>query len=252
MNAVLQPRMTLQPCLDRGNAQVEHELGGGEISAMSGRRRTHGHVASNLSRHVAETLDGSPCQVVAPDMKVRIGDDNILCPDVFVTCDQRDLSADQVFRSPTRIIDLLSPSTRSHDRRRKFALCRRLDSVQEDIRVDPETHRFEAFRRTPHNEWVLHDMSDGQHLHAASVGCQVALADVFHGVEPPAAERGGADGATSGATSAAASGATSDATSGAASRAASPAATGAATGATSSAAFSPVTGAPPGASPVSA
>ncbi len=185
MNAVLQPRMTLQAYLDWENAQVEkHELVGGEIFAMNGGRRTHGRVLGNLVRHLGNLLDGTPCQVFADSMKVQVGEDNILYPDVFVTCDKGDLSTDQIFQSPTPIIEVLSPSTQSYDRSKKFALYRRLDSLQEYILVDPESHRIEAFRRTPQNEWVLRDMSDGATMDAASIGCQVALADVFQGVEP--------------------------------------------------------------------
>ena len=188
MSAVLQPRMTLQAYLDWENAQIEkHEFVLGEIFAMTGGRRTHGRVMLNLARHIATHLDGTPCQVFADSMKVQIGDDTICYPDVFVTCNAADLGTEQIFRHPKLIIEVLSPSTQAYDRSAKFALYRRIAALQEYILVDPETRRVEAFRRGGDNRWVLDDMSDAATLQATSIGCTVAMADVFAGIEPAAA-----------------------------------------------------------------
>ena len=187
MNAVLKPRMTLQAYLIWENAQVErHEFHDGEIFAMTGARRIHGRVVSNLSRRLSEALDGSPCQVFSEGMKVQVGDDTILYPDVFVTCDRGDLATEQIFRAPMLVVEVLSPSTQSYDRSRKFAFYRRIPALQEYLLVDPDTRRVEAFRRNADDQWVLHDMSDGDVLEAASVGARITLSDVFDGIDPPA------------------------------------------------------------------
>ena len=89
-----------------------------------------------------------------------------------------------IFRSPTLVIEVLSPSTQAYDRSQKFALYRRLDSLQEYILVDPETRRIDGFRRGADGLWVLHDMSQDDVMDCASVGCKVALADIFQGLEP--------------------------------------------------------------------
>jgi Uma2 family endonuclease len=187
MSAVLQPRLTLQAFLDWENAQPEkHEFHRGEIFAMTGGRRTHGRVLTNLVRFLGNHLDGSGCQVFADSMKVQIADDTILYPDVFVTCDKADLSTEQIFRAPKLVIEVLSPSTQAYDRSKKFALYRRLESLLEYILVDPDTRRIEAFRRTAQGQWLLQDMSDDDAMEATSIGCRVAMSDVFAGAEPPA------------------------------------------------------------------
>jgi len=141
---------------------------------------------SNLSRRLSEALDGSPCQVFSEGMKVQVGDDTILYPDVFVTCDRADLATEQIFRAPMLVVEVLSPSTQSYDRSRKFAFYRRIPALQEYLLVDPDTRRVEAFRRNADDQWVLHDMSDGDVLEAASVGARITLSDVFDGIDPPA------------------------------------------------------------------
>ncbi len=186
MSAVLKPAMTLQEYLDWENAQPgKNEFHRGEIFAMTGGRRTHGRVLSNLVRLLGNHLDGSACQVFADSMKVQVADDTVLYPDVFVTCDKADLATDQIFRAPKLVIEVLSPSTQAYDRSKKFASYRRLESLQEYILVDPDTRRVEGFRRGADGLWVLHDMSDGDTLEAASLGLRVPLAEVFAGIEPP-------------------------------------------------------------------
>lgn len=189
MNALPQPGISLEAYLEWENAQVEkHEFHRGEVFAMVGGRRVHGRVVGNIGRELGVQLKGSPCQVFSETMKIQIGEDTVLYPDVFVTCDRADLATDLIFRSPTLVVEVLSPSTQSYDRSRKFALYRRIPSLREYILVDPDTRRVEGFRRDEKGQWVLHDMSDGSALEAASIGASVSLVDVFDGVDPPPAE----------------------------------------------------------------
>lgn len=184
---LLAQKLSLDDFLAWENQQAErHEFHLGEVFAMVGGRRTHGRVVSNLNRRLAEQLDGSPCQVFAESMKIQIAKDTLLYPDLFVTCDKADLATEMIFRSPTLVIEVLSPSTQAYDRSQKFALYRRLDSLQEYILVDPETRRIDGFRRGGDGLWVLHDMSQDDVMDCASVGCKVALDDIFQGLEPEA------------------------------------------------------------------
>ena len=188
MNAMTQPKLTLEAFLAWEDAQAEkHEFHRGEVFAMVGARRTHGCVVGNLVRHFGNQLSGSPCRVFHEGMKVQIATDTVLYPDVFVTCDKADLATEMIFRAPTLVLEVLSPSTQAYDRSQKFALYRAIPSLQEYILVDPDTRRIEAFRRGTDNLWVLHDMSEAVVMEAASIGASVALSDVFDGIDPPPA-----------------------------------------------------------------
>ena len=185
--ALVQRKMSLDEFLAWENEQPDrHEYYQGEVFAMVGGRRTHGRVVLNLARRLGERLEGSPCQVFAESMKVQIAADTILYPDVFVTCDKADLATEMIFRSPRLVIEVLSPSTQAYNRSQKFALYRRLASLQEYILVDPDTRRVEGFRRGEDGLWVLHDMSQDEAMECASIGCKVTLAQVFQGMDPEA------------------------------------------------------------------
>jgi Uma2 family endonuclease len=186
MNALTQPKLSLEAYLAWEEGQPErHEFYRGEVFAMVGAKRVHGRVVGNLVREVGISLKGSPCQVFHEGMKVQIGDDTVLYPDVFVTCDKADLVTDRIFTAPTLVVEVLSPGTQAYDRSQKFALYRRIPALQEYILVDPDTRRVEGFRRGADGLWVLHDMSDGDTLEAACLGLRVPLAEVFAGIEPP-------------------------------------------------------------------
>jgi Uma2 family endonuclease len=118
-------------------------------------------------------------------MKLQIADDTILYPDVFITCDRDDLCTDQVFRAPTVVIEVLSPSTQAYDRSKKFAWYRRLASLKEYVLVDPDTRRVESFRLGPGGLWTLHDMSENPAMDLAFPPCTLAMEDLFAGVDPP-------------------------------------------------------------------
>jgi Uma2 family endonuclease len=174
-------RFTLQEFLAWEAEQSDrHEFVQGEVHAMVGARRSHGRVVMNLGRLIGNALVGSPCEVYAETMKVQV-DEAVLYPDLFVTCDARDLRTDQLFVAPTLVIEVLSPSTQAYDRSLKFALYRRIDSLREYLLVDPETRRIEAFRLTP-DGWLLDDMSGSPALALTSLGLRLSTSEVFAGL----------------------------------------------------------------------
>jgi Uma2 family endonuclease len=183
MNALAQPKFSLQEYIAWEAQQAErHEFYRGEVFAMVGAKRVHGRVVNNLAGEFRQALRGTPCQAFHEGMKLQIGEDTVLYPDVFVTCDKADLATEQLFRAPTLVVEVLSPSTQGYDRSQKFALYRRLESLKEYLLVDPDTRRVEAFRRTPENQWVLYDMSEDSTLQVASLGLNVPMAEVFDGL----------------------------------------------------------------------
>ena len=183
--ALVQQKITLDEFLAWEDQQPErHEFYNGEVFAMVGGRRIHERVIGNLAFRLQSQLEGSACQVFAAGMKLQITDNTVLYPDVMVTCDRADLRADLAMRSPTLVIEVLSPSTQAYDRSQKFALYRQLPSLQEYLLIDPETLRVEGFRREPDDRWVLVDMSPDALMDCARVGCAVPMAQVFEGITP--------------------------------------------------------------------
>ena len=178
-------RMDLQAFLDWEDQQEEkHEFHRGEVSAMVGARRVHGIVSLNLATGLMSQLKGAPCRVFVDSMKVQIGSDTILYPDVFVTCDATDLRTERIFTAPTVVVEVLSPSTEQYDRGSKFTFYRSLASLREYLLVDPQTRAVELFRRGEDGLFTLHDLTRRDRVELESIGCTLLADDIFDGVDP--------------------------------------------------------------------
>ncbi len=98
-----------------------HEFVRGEVFAMVGGTRGRHRIIANLVRHLGNHLEDSPCQVFSEAMKVRVGDEAALYPDVVVTCDRQFRADDPVLHEPVVVVEVPSPSTQRYDRSEKFA-----------------------------------------------------------------------------------------------------------------------------------
>ena len=110
--------------LDREEkSPVKSEYVNGEIYTMSGAKRAHNLIASNLVYRARGAAIGrhSGCQVFGSDMKVYVeAHSSFYYPDLSVCCDPSDRH-DRFVARPCFIVEVLSPSTALIDRREKRA-----------------------------------------------------------------------------------------------------------------------------------
>ena len=152
----------------------------GEIFAMVGVRREHALVSLTLGSRLRSHLKGKGCQTFVADMKLFVeAADAYFYPDVMVTCDPRDATADLAIAHPILVIEILSEGTAAFDRGNKFAAYRQLPSLVEYLLVDIEAHRLELYRREA-DRWLL-TVAEGltQPLWLESVGLNLLVAEAF-------------------------------------------------------------------------
>jgi Uma2 family endonuclease len=165
------------------DADTRHQYVDGEIFAMAGASREHVTVSLNVASLLKSRLRGGPCRAFIADMKLRVEAANAFYyPDVFVTCDRRDLAAWDVMHHPTLVVEVLSPSTASFDRGLKFSHYRSLESLQEYLLIDPNARTTELYRRTPQG-WQRQDPEQDA-VHLQSLGVSLALTDLFEDLDP--------------------------------------------------------------------
>ncbi len=170
----------------------KHEYLAGEAYAMTGARRVHVVVAGNLFSALRSQLRNGPCRAYISDMKLRVAAaDASFYPDVMVSCDARDNSADEYLEHPLLIIEVLSESTAAFDRGEKFAAYRKLEDLREYVIVDIDARRVECYRRDDSGHWVLHEFSGAVVCQFASLGLELPLAAVFEDAQPSAEQAGG-------------------------------------------------------------
>jgi Uma2 family endonuclease len=165
---------------------VKHEYVDGEVYAMSGASRRHNLLATNLLRRAANAAaERDGCQVFGSDMRIQIQARNCFYyPDVSACCDPNDRHELYV-TSPCLIIEVLSPSTASIDRREKRASYATLISLREYVIVDQDRMRIELFRRESRGwgGYILNHPDDLVELSCLSL--RLTLSEIYEGVELP-------------------------------------------------------------------
>ena len=100
-------------------SNIRHEYLAGQVFAMAGAGEKHNRISLNIAFHLRAAARGKPCGVFISDMKLRVEpSDAYYYPDVMVTCDPTD-NESLYKRSPCLIVEVLSPTTESIDRREK-------------------------------------------------------------------------------------------------------------------------------------
>ena len=118
---------------------------------MVGSTRAHNLIAGNLFAFLHQHLRGKPCNAFISDMNARVETvDAYYHPDVMVSCESAELKALSI-QEPRLIIEVLSPSTESVDRREKRFAYQSLASFQEYIFVAQDESQVEGCcDRNPH------------------------------------------------------------------------------------------------------
>lgn len=125
---------------------VRAELIDGQIYYMSAPSRIHQEILMFLSKNIANYIDtkNSPCKVYPAPFAVKLFADNdktVLEPDISVICDSNKLTDRGCTGAPNWIIEIISPSTASHDYIRKLNLYAEA-GVEEYWIIDPRNENI--------------------------------------------------------------------------------------------------------------
>jgi len=179
--AKLKPYLSVEEyLLGENDADVRREYIYGEVYAMAGSSDRHNRISFNIAKKIDDKLNfGSDCQVFMTDMKLQADEKTFYYPDIFVACD----NPDSYFRrEPILIVEVLSPSTESIDRREKLKVYRQIQTLQEYIIVAQDKKQVEIHRRT-NGEWIKEILTDETDvLEMKSVDVNLALAEIYRGV----------------------------------------------------------------------
>lgn len=172
---------------ERAGRDVKHEYVNGEVFAMTGASFNHNLIVLNLGSELRARLKGRPCHVLPNDMRVRIEAANAAkYPDLTALCEPPRFRDDRqdVLLNPVLIVEVLSASTEAYDRGGKFAIYRRLPSLEEYVLVSQDQPLVEAFSRQPDGRWVLSETEglDAEVVFAA-LGCRVAMWEIYDKVD---------------------------------------------------------------------
>jgi Uma2 family endonuclease len=148
---------------------IRHEYVCGRIVAMTGTTQRHNVIANNINAVLRNHLKGGPCRVFTIDLKVHVLAANCFYyPDVVVACGKH--ADESIFiAEPSLIVEVLSPSTASVDRREKFIAYRQIPSLREYLIVGTKRKQIELHRRNDTGSWDVLQFVNDDKLELTSV-----------------------------------------------------------------------------------
>lgn len=170
-------------------AEYKNEYVDGAIFAMVGASRKHNLITTNITRELSQQLKTKPCEVYSSNMRIRIPNANIYTyTDVTVACGEpkfEDAEMDTLL-NPDLIVEVLSKSTASYDRRQKFAFYRTIESLTDYVLVAQETLHVEQYAKQADGRWLLSDFrAPGDVVSLDSLRCSLPLREIYDKVSMP-------------------------------------------------------------------
>jgi Uma2 family endonuclease len=165
-------------------AEILHGIATGEIEDMAGGSPEHAAITANVGIALGVQLRGKRCRSFSSDLMVRLNETGLFCyPDLTIACPPFRFEND-VLLNPVVIVEVLSSSTASYDRGDKRAHFQRLASFQEYVLVEQDIRCIEVLSRQNDGSWTLRTATaPGQAVELASIGCRLAIDEVYDGVE---------------------------------------------------------------------
>jgi Uma2 family endonuclease len=171
------------------DASQRAELINGQVYLMASPSPSHQTICFELGRQLGNFLEGKKCRAYPAPFDVRLfekeGDqpedvDTVVQPDLTVVCDQSKLDQHGCKGAPELVIEVLSPSSRRHDRLEKLHLYQKA-GVPEYWIVDPDNRSVQVLLLDSDGSLKLHEdygPTDVAKVNALE-GCFIELCKVF-------------------------------------------------------------------------
>ena len=184
MSAIPKTKLTPEEYLEfERKAETKHEYFNGEIFAMSGAKRNHNKIVGNLSGLIWQHLKGKDCEFYPADMRVFVPETGLYTyPDLVVVCGEPEFKDDvfDTLLNPVLLVEVLSETTESYDRGKKFQHYRSIESLREYVLVAQDEARIEKYVKTGDGFWLLSEaVGLDAEIEFAAIECRIALREVY-------------------------------------------------------------------------
>jgi len=179
--------MTAQEYLERERlAETKSEFYGGEMFAMDRSNFRHVIIVTNLLGELGMKLKRRPYVVCASNLRLAVCTNSFYTyPDLMVIPDKPVLNDEHrdTVTNPIILAEVLSASTESYDRGRKFESYRAIPSLREYLTVSQDKIHVEIHTRQADDTWLLRDVRDSGPVKLQSIGVELQLSDIYEKVE---------------------------------------------------------------------
>jgi len=164
---------------------TKHEFLDGEIYAMAGGSEEHSALAAQVLRLLGNAIGSRPCRVHTSDLRIYVEAAGLATfPDGSVICgplDQHAPSPQATATNPSVLLEVTSDSSEEYDTGAKLEYYRTIPSLTEYVIVSHRERRVVVHGRTADGTWISRVAIEGGRVHLPSLGCELAVDEVYRG-----------------------------------------------------------------------
>jgi len=171
-------------------SDARFEYWDGDIVCMSGGSRQHGMISGNVHFALALGMRGGTCRPFTADTAIWTPKlPPYRYPDASAACGElqyKHVKGLDALVNPVLIVEGLSPSTRAHDEREKFAAYQAIPTFREYLLVAQDKQHVTHYTRQADGVWTRRDVtSSDASLELEAVGCALKMRDIYEGLTFP-------------------------------------------------------------------
>ncbi len=167
-------------------AEFKSEFYAGEMFMMAGAKANHVRIVVNLSGELRMVFKKKPCQVFSTDMRVLTTKSGLYTyPDLVVVCETAKFldEKNDTLLNPNLIIEVLSDSTESYDRGKKFQMYREIETLEEYVLVSTNEKKIEVFKKVNQKQWLLSEYKMDESVLFESIESSFSMEEIYEKVE---------------------------------------------------------------------
>ncbi|MGC4045679.1 MAG: Uma2 family endonuclease [Armatimonas sp.] len=167
------------------DANERSEYLDGEIIAMAGSSIEHSRLVTDTTIFLGTLLRSQECGVYSTDLRLRIERRAIFYPDISVVCGDESVDADDCLHNPIVLIEVLSSSTETYDRTKKWILYQQIPSLRAYVLLSQTQLLIEVFERADDNsDWIYRSITErSQSLPINCLGIALDAAEIYRRVD---------------------------------------------------------------------
>jgi Uma2 family endonuclease len=180
--------MTLEEYLEFDyNAEGRFEYVNGDVIEMSGGSPEHSRLAHRIGRLLGNAIEPKGCVVYQSDAKLKVPViTTYRYADVSALCGKpiyQDYFKQRLLVNPTLIVEVLSPSTESYDKDKKFREYKSIESLKEYLLVSQEEVLITLYTKYNEKFWFQSEYEAGETLKLESLDCELNVDEIYAGIE---------------------------------------------------------------------
>lgn len=166
--------------------EARYEYWDGEIICMSGGSRRHSRIGGRVHQLLANHVEQHrSCEAFNPDQAVKNPSPYppYFYPDAMVVCGEAeftDVRGIDVLTNPTLLVEVMSPTSRQRDKKKKLEFYKKIPSLNEYLIIDQDKPGVILHTKQTDGNWLTSTFSDlGAVVTLSSIGYSLTLKEIY-------------------------------------------------------------------------